>query len=110
MPSRDIDYALIAQTCELVPKHTWPIVLYELTELLTVSMPDEVLIDFVGEKSKEKAHRKLLSYYFNEEYQEEKIIYDAFEVLGHERVLNFLDTLELDKVEDTTQLQEVSSS
>ena len=104
MPSRDIDYALIAQTCELVPKHTWPIVLYELTELLTISMPDEVLIDFVGEKSKEKAQKKFLSYYFNEEYQEEKIIYDAFEVLGHERVLNFLDTLELDKVEDTTQL------
>ena len=47
MPSKDIDYDLIIQTCELVPKHTWPIVLYELTELLAITMPEDVLIKFV---------------------------------------------------------------
>jgi hypothetical protein len=110
MPSKDIDYDLIIQTCELVPKHTWPIVLYELTELLAITMPEDVLIKFVGEKDTTKAHKKLLSYYFNEENQEEKIILDAFDVLGEERVLFELDQLKLDKVEDTTQLQETSSS
>jgi len=109
MPSRDIDYALIAQTCELIPKHTWPIVLYSLTELLAICMPEESLIDFVGDKDTTKAHKKFLSYYFNEENQEEKIIYDVFEVLGAERVLFELDQLKLNEVEDTTQLQETSS-
>ena len=100
---------LIQQTISLIPKHTWPVVIDKLSARIVHQMPSNVLKQLTGsEIDFEKAEKILLSFYLQSEEKREDLISDSFGFVGAESTLYFLENMELDKIPEPKQKQEIS--
>jgi hypothetical protein len=84
----EIDSDLVNKVVQLIPVHTWNIVLAGTVAQLIELMKQETLI-------------KLASFHLTEYYLDnpQEIIPDLMRFLGETEALEFLDSLELDKIE-----------
>tara|TARA_B100000945_G_scaffold321216_1_gene334512 strand:+ start:6917 stop:7237 length:321 start_codon:yes stop_codon:yes gene_type:complete len=90
---------LIEDTISLIPEHTWPIVIDELSKRIVNVMPSDVIEELTGDQLDfDKAHETLLSYYLALKDNRKKIIKDAFGFVGAVQILHYLDHLNLDKI------------
>ena len=100
---------LIQQTISLIPEHTWPVVTDKLSARIVHQMPCDVLKQLTGsEIALEKAEEILLNFYLQSKEKREDIICDSFGFVGGETILYYLDGLQLDKIPDPKQQQEIS--
>ena len=90
---------LIEDTISLIPEHTWPIVIDELSKKIVNVMPSDVIEELTGDQlAFDEAHKTLLSYYLDLKNNRKKIIKDAFGFVGAVSILYYLDNLNLDKI------------
>jgi len=100
---------LIQQTISLIPEHTWPVVIDKLSARIVDQMPSNVLKQLTGsEVDFEKAEKILLNFYLQSKEKREDLISDSFGLVGAEPTLYFLENMELDKISEPKQKQEIS--
>lgn len=100
---------LVQDTISLIPEHTWPVVIDKLSALIVGKMPSEFIEQLTGDPAGfEQAEKKLLSFYFQSKEKREHLIADSFGFVGAESTLYFLENLELDKIPESKQKQEIS--
>ncbi len=101
---------LIEQTVSLIPEHTWPVVADHLSARIVDTMPSEILEQLTGNPTGfEEAEKRLLNFYLQSKEKREDLIADSFGFVGAESTLYSLEALELDKIPEPKQQQEVSS-
>ena len=97
--SNEIDTSLVKETMELIPEHTWPVVIDELSIKIVNSMPPEYIERLTGDPiNTKRAEEILLNFYLESEEKREDIICDAFGFVGAVKILLHLEELELDKI------------
>jgi len=100
---------LVQDTVSLIPEHTWPVVIDKLSALIVDRMPAEFLEQLTGDRvGFAQAEKKLLDFYFQSKEKREHLIADSFGFVGAESTLYFLEELELDKIPNPKQKQEIS--
>ena len=100
---------LIQQTISLIPEHTWPVVIDKLSARIVDQMPSNVLKQLTGsEVDFEKAEKILLNFYLQSKEKREDLISDSFGFVGAESILYYLEGLNLDKIPEPKQTQEIS--
>lgn len=96
---KEIDTELVRQTMEVIPEHTWPVVIDKLSEQIVDAMPSEYIQRLTGDPlGFERAEEILLHFYLESKEKREDIICDSFGFVGAETILHYLDGLELDKI------------
>tara|TARA_R100001082_G_C4216884_1_gene97465 strand:+ start:132 stop:491 length:360 start_codon:yes stop_codon:yes gene_type:complete len=104
-----IDSGLVKETMDLIPEHTWPVVIDKLSAQIVDAMPSEHLEKLTGDpQGFEQAEKILLGFYLQSKEKREDIICDSFGFVGAETILYYLDGLQLDKIPDPKQQQEIS--
>ena len=94
-----VDLDLVDKTYALIPSNTWPVVTKGVVSYIVDNMPGTVLESLTGSYDGfEDAENILLSYYLDAEDKE--LLADAFNILGVENVLYYLDSLQLDKLSE----------
>ena len=100
---------LIQETISLIPEHTWPVVIDKLSARIVDAMPAEYLEKLTGDPiGFEKAEKILLNFYLQSKEKREDLISDSFGLVGAEPTLYFLENMELDKISEPKQKQEIS--
>ena len=100
---------LIQETVSLIPEHTWPVVIDKLSARIVDAMPAEYLEKLTGDPiGFEKAEKILLNFYLQSKEKREDLISDSFGFVGAESTLYFLENMELDKIPEPKQTQEIS--
>ena len=96
---KEIDTELVQKTMEIIPEHTWPVVIDKLSNKIVNVMPSEYLEQLTGDPSGiEQAEKILLNFYLQSKEKREDLICDSFGFVGTETILYYLDELELDKI------------
>jgi hypothetical protein len=104
-----VDLDLVDKVHEMIPTSTWPVVTKGIVSFIVDNMPGTVLESLTGSYDGfEEAERILLSYYQGEEVKDKELLVDSFNILGAENVLYYLDSLQLQKLDD--QLNSNASS
>lgn len=104
-----VDLDLVDKVHEMIPTSTWPVVTKGIVSFIVDNMPGAVLENLTGSYDGfEEAERILLSYYQGEEVKDKELLVDSFNILGAENVLYYLDSLQLQKLDD--QLNSNASS
>lgn len=94
-----IDSGLVKETMDLIPEHTWPLVIDEISVQIVKTMPAEYIERLTGDRLNfKKAEEILLNFYLESKEKREDIICDSFGFVGAETILHYLDGLELDKI------------
>ena len=100
---------LIQETVSLIPEHTWPVVIDKLSARIVDAMPAEYLEKLTGDPiGFEKAEKILLNFYLQSKEKREDLISDSFGFVGAESILYYLEGLNLDKIPEPKQTQEIS--
>ena len=100
---------LIQKTVSLIPEHTWPVVIDKLSARIVDAMPAEYLERLTGDPiGFEKAEKILLNFYLQSKEKREDLISDSFGFVGAESILYYLEGLNLDKIPEPKQTQEIS--
>ena len=104
-----VDLDLVDKVHEMIPASTWPVVTKGIVSFIVDNMPGTVLESLTGSYDGfEEAEQILLSYYQGEEVKDKELLVDSFNILGAENVLYYLDSLQLQKLDD--QLNSNASS
>ena len=100
---------LIQETISLIPEHTWPVVIDKLSARIVDAMPAEYLEKLTGDPiGFEKAEQILLNFYLQSKEKREDLISDSFGFVGSVSTLYLLENMELDKIPEPKQKQEIS--
>ena len=92
-----VDLDLVDKVYTLIPPETWPVVTKGVVSFIVDNMPSSFLENLTGiYDGFEEAEKILLSYYLDVDNKE--LLADAFNILGVENVLYYLDSLQLDKL------------
>jgi len=104
-----VDLDLVDKVHEMIPASTWPVVTKGIVSFIVDNMPGTVLESLTGSYDGfEEAEQILLSYYQGEEVKDKELLVDSFNILGAENILYYLDSLQLQKLDD--QLNSNASS
>ena len=96
-----VDLNLVDQVVANIPNHTWEIVKEAIIVNLVDNMPSEILFQLTSDRTGfEKAEAILNEYYELPEKQTDLII-DAFKILNLEHTVHLLDSLQLNKIDET---------
>lgn len=109
--SNVVDLELIDKVVALIPSVTWHSVLTGIVTQLVDSMPSNVLEKLTGSFDDfDKAEQILHDYYASDGVENKELIIDAFNILGAEHTLTFLDSLQLDKYAEFLENNSASDS
>jgi hypothetical protein len=96
-----VDLDLVDKVHEMIPASTWPVVTKGIVSFIVDNMPGTVLESLTGSYDGfEEAEQILLFYYQGEEVNDKQLLVDSFNILGAENVLYYLDSLQLQKLDD----------
>ena len=96
-----VDLDLVDKVHEMIPTSTWSVVTEGIVSFIVDNMPGAVLESLTGSYDGfEKAEEVLLSYYQREDVSNKELLVDACNILGTENVLYYLDSLQLQKLND----------
>jgi hypothetical protein len=96
-----VDLDLVDKVHEIIPASTWPVVTKRIVSFIVDNMPGTVLESLTGSYDGfEEAEQILLFYYQGEEVNDKQLLVDSFNILGAENVLYYLDSLQLQKLDD----------
>ena len=94
-----IDSGLVKETMDLIPEHTWPLVIDEISVQIVKTMPAEYIEQLTGDRLNfKKAEEILLNFYLQSKEKREDLISDSFGFVGAESILYYLEGLKQKKM------------
>ena len=98
-----IDSGLVKETMDLIPEHTWPLVIDEIAVQIVKTMPAEYIERLTGDRLNfKKAEEILLNFYLQSKEKREDAICDSFGFAGVQTILYALEELELREISPAT--------
>jgi hypothetical protein len=97
-PNAGINLDLVDQVITAIPDWTWPVVKERLVTDLVDEMPSTVLQQLTGNPLGDDRAQEILDDYYASDERNKDLIVDSFRILGEERTLYSLDSLQLDKL------------
>ena len=97
-PNAGINLDLVDQVITAIPDWTWPVVKERLVTDLVDEMPSTVLQQLTGNPLGDDRAQEILDDYYTSDERNKDLIVDSFRILGEERTLYSLDSLQLDKL------------
>ena len=97
-PNIGIDLDLIDQIIDRIPEWTWSVVKDRLVTDLVDEMTSSVLEKLTGDPLGDERAQEILDDYYASSDRNKDLIVDSFKIIGEERTLYSLDSLQLDKI------------
>ena len=93
-----IDYDLVNQVLEHIPRFAWTTVRDAIITNLVDSMPSDVVERLTGDPENFERADEILQDYYKLDERKPNLIADAFNLLGEENTMYLLDGLQLNKL------------
>lgn len=106
-PNKGINLELVDQVVAHIPDWTWTVVKEQLVDAMVDAMPTTVLEKLTGDPTGDDRALEILDDYYKTDDMNAELIIDAFKILGEEHTAYLLDSLQLDKIKDPNEMQEV---
>ena len=97
-PNIGINLNLVDQIIERIPEWTWSVVKDRLVTDLVDEMTSSVLEKLTGDPLGDERAQEILDDYYASSDRNKDLIVDSFKIIGEERTLYSLDSLQLDKI------------
>jgi hypothetical protein len=94
-----IDLDLVDQIIQHIPMHTWEFVKSSVIEYFVDNMTSDVLTKLTGEPDAFEKAEGIFHDYYDMPAMSNELIVDLVKIAGIDNTVNFLDRLQLDKME-----------
>ena len=101
-PNVGINLDLVDDVVNRIPEWTWSVVKDRLVTDLVDAMPTTVLERLTGDPGGDDRAQEILDDYYASPDRNKDLIVDSFRIIGEEQTLYSLDSLQLDKITETT--------
>jgi len=96
-----IDLDLVDQVMQHIPAVTWPSVINAIVTNIVDNMPSTVVEKLTGSIDNFDRAEQILLDYYSTTVDNKELIVDAFKIMGPENTVYLLDSLQLNKLEET---------